>query len=114
MFLRGFQKSLRNAKFAVANSVRIASAPVNGLCWNTLAAVPGRSFSAETREYMDYILKTCPETESKRSKSEIIRDLNAPKLSNEKVCRIHTDDDVAKRVASRIGQTEPALHKSGR
>ena len=100
--------------FAVANSVRIASTPVHGLCWNGLATISRRPFSAETKEYMDYILKTCPEAETTRSKSEIIRDLNAPKLSNEKVCRIHTDDDVAKRVGGGIGQTEPAIHEPGR
>lgn len=88
MFLRGIRKSLGNVQFAVANSVRIASVPVDVLCWNGFTTVPKRTFSAETKEYMDYILKTCPESESKRSKSEIIRDLNAPKLSNEKVCRV--------------------------
>ena len=113
MFLRGIQKSLGNVQFAVANSVRIASAPVNMLCWDQFTSVPKRTFSAETREYMDYILKTCPETEMKRTKSEIIRDLNAPKLSNEKVCFVATRDGVAKRAGGRIGQTESAVHKSG-
>ena len=113
MFLRGIQKSLGNVQFAVANSVRIASAPVNVLCWDTFVYVSKRAFSAETREYMDYILKTCPETELKRTKSEIIRDLNAPKLSNERVCPVATRDDVAKRAGCRIGQIESTLHESG-
>lgn len=113
MFLRGIRKSLGNVQFAVANSVRIASAPVNVLYWDKITSVPKRTFSAETREYMDYILKTCPETEMKRTKSEIIRDLNAPKLSNEKVCFVATRDGVAKRAGGRIGQTESAVHKSG-
>ena len=103
MFLRGIRKSLGNVQFAVANSVRIASAPVTVLCWDKFVCVPKRAFSAETKEYMDYILKTCPETELKRTKSEIIRDLNAPKLSNEKVCFVSTRDGVAERAGGRIG-----------
>ena len=103
MFLRGIQKSLGNVRSVTANSVRIASVPVNGLCWDNLTAVRRRAFSAETREYMDYILKTWPETNTKRSKSEIIRDLNAPKLNNERVCYWQGGDDVAERLDGGVG-----------
>ena len=46
-----------------------------------------RLFSQETKEYIDYILQQYSPTGITRTKAEIIRELNAPKLSNERVCR---------------------------
>ena len=45
-----------------------------------------RLFSQETKEYMDYILQQYSPSGVTRTKAEIIRELNAPKLSNERVC----------------------------
>ena len=45
-----------------------------------------RLFSQETKEYIDYILQQYSPTGITRTKAEIIRELNAPKLSNEHVC----------------------------
>lgn len=88
MFVKGIQRSIGWTKaWGVASSLKggmtvwSSSSTANNL-WMQCHK---RYFSNETKEYINYILQQYTPPATARTKAEIIRDLNAPKLSNERV-----------------------------
>ena len=88
MFTRGIQHFVRMARPWIMNSTLKGSIAVghsNIALNHPWLFEQKRLFSQETKEYIDYILQQYSPSGVTRTKAEIIRELNSPKLSNERV-----------------------------
>ena len=85
MFARGIQKSSVFVRPVTMNFLGLRGQVEGVLGTSSKWTLQNRMFSAESREYMDYVIKSYVPSGPQRTKEEVIRDLIAPKLSNERV-----------------------------
>lgn len=85
MFARGIQKSPVFVRPVTMNFLGLRG-HIDGFMKANLRWTPqNRAFSAESKEYMEYVIKSYVPSGPQRTKAEVIRELVAPKLSNERV-----------------------------